>query len=65
MNKNNISYQLIGIIYHYGISGYCGHNIVYCQKGDFWYEFNDSLVSEVEINQISGKGIILFIFKKI
>lgn len=65
MNKNNISYQLIGFIYHYDISCYDGHNIAYCKKGDFLYENNDSLVTEVEINKISGKGIILFIFEKI
>ena len=41
MNKNNISYQLIGFIYHYDISCYDGHNIAYCKKGDFWYENND------------------------
>ena len=43
MNKNNISYQLIGFIYYYGIICYDGHNIAYCKKGDFWYENNDYL----------------------
>ena len=62
---NNIFYQLIGFIYHYGITGYDRHNIAYCKKVDFWYENNDSLVTELEINKISGKGIILFIFEKI
>ena len=65
MNENNVSYQLIGIIYHYGITGYGGHNIAFCKKGNFWYECNDSKVEKMQNNHISGKGIILLFYEKI
>ncbi len=64
MKEKEISYELIGIIYHYGLTGYDGHNIAYCKKGNSWYEFNDSIVEKMENIQISGKGIIIFIFQK-
>ena len=67
-NKNNeiITYKLIGIIYHLGGVGYSGHNIAYCKRKDIWYEFNDNIVSKIyDIKDISGKGILLFIYEKI
>ena len=58
-----IEYNLIGIIYHYGAIGYIGHNIAYCKRNNIWYEFDDDYIRKIDINDISGKGILLFIYQ--
>ena len=61
--KTTISYNLIGLIYHFGTSGYGGHNIAFCKKGNEWYEFNDSLTKKKNIKTISGEGVLLFVYQ--
>jgi len=65
-NKNGIFYNLIGIIYHYGTSGYGGHNIAYCKiKSNQWYKFNDSQVNKIQrFIDIEGEGVILLFYQK-
>ena len=62
--KREISYNLLGIIYHLGGIGYNGHNIAICKIGENWYEFNDSNVSIIDINDLNGSGILLLIYQK-
>ena len=64
LNNNNILiYNLIGIIYHLGIEGYTGHNKAYCKINKIWYEFNDNLISQIDLNSISGEGILFLIYQ--
>jgi ubiquitin C-terminal hydrolase len=64
MEGKEIEYNLIGIIYDYGAIGYIGHNIAYCKRNNIWYEFDDDLIRKIDINKISGRGILLFIYEK-
>ena len=58
-------YNLIGVISHYGTSGYGGHNIAYCKKNSGWYEFNDSQYKKVIFAKTQqSKQILLLIYKK-
>ena len=42
---------------HYGISGSFGHYIAYCRdRNSKWYQFNDSIISECDANQIRYGG---------
>ena len=63
LGKEKIEYNLIGIIYHYITTKNEKHNIAYCKKGDCWYEFNDHIISLINIEDISGEGIILLIYE--
>ena len=64
--KNKIiSYNLIGKIYHYGGIGYAGHYIAYYKIDDIWYEFDDSKILKIDINKITGEGILLFVYEKL
>ena len=67
LSKNiskRIFYNLSGLIYHFGTSGYGGHNIAYCKKKDQWYEINDSSVEKYSFSDIDTKGVILLVYKK-
>ena len=56
------SYELIGVISHLGESSMEGHFIAYCKHFDGnWYLFNDSIVTQKEINGVyNGTPYILF-----
>ena len=64
-SKENKIFKLFGIINHLGSSD-SGHNFSYCENifDSQWFEFNDSLVSPVHLEDIlkniSGKEFILF-----
>ena len=47
-NKEQIIYELYGVVNHYGTMG-GGHYTAYCKNflNNKWYEFDDSRVSEV------------------
>ena len=62
--KLKIVYELFGIIYHTGTSGYGGHNFSFCKIKNNWYEFNDSNIRQVSFDEIMGKGVILMFYKK-
>ena len=59
-----ITYNLIGIIYHFGLSGYVGHNVAFCKINNIWYNFDDSKVSKIDIKSFSGEGILFLIYQK-
>lgn len=50
--KNRVKYRLIGIISHFGSSGFGGHNIFFGCRSNKWYEFNDSIVSDIDFDEI-------------
>ncbi len=62
-HKLNINYRLIGIISHFGSSGFGGHNIAYCNRNGKWYEFNDSKVYRIDFNEISGSTVLILVYK--
>jgi len=49
-NKQNIFYELIGVVTHLGESGASGHFISYCKSpiDRDWYCYNDDIVSKVK-----------------
>ena len=61
----NCTYQLTGIIQHIGALG-GGHYIAYCQNSqDFnWYEFNDSIVTEVSEREVLEKEAYILFYHK-
>ena len=54
----NVKYRIICVCSHYGDSGSFGHYIAYCKdkKNSKWYQFNDSIISECDANQIRYGG---------
>ena len=54
----NVKYRIICVCSHYGDSGSFGHYIAYCKdkKNSKWYQFNDSIISECDANQITYGG---------
>ena len=53
------------MINQYGGMGYAGHYIAYCKIDDIWYEFDDSKILKIDINKITGEGILLFVYEKL
>ena len=54
----NVKYRIICVCSHYGDSGSFGHYIAYCKDKRYskWYQFNDSIISECDANQIRYGG---------
>ena len=54
----NVKYRIICVCSHYGDSGSFGHYIAYCRDkiNSKWYQFNDSIISECDANQIRYGG---------
>ena len=64
--NNNYNYELYGICNHSG-GTFGGHYYSYIKNANSkWYEFNDTLVSELDINKVINhdKAYILFYRKK-
>ena len=52
-----VKYRIMSVCSHYGISGSFGHYIAYCRdRNSKWYQFNDSIISECDANQIRYGG---------
>ena len=53
-----VKYRIMSVCSHYGISGSFGHYIAYCKnkENSKWYQFNDSIISECDANQIRYGG---------
>ena len=53
-----VKYRIMSVCSHYGISGSFGHYIAYCRDkiNSKWYQFNDSIISECDANQIRYGG---------
>lgn len=50
-DKSNGNYELYGVIVHIGQSD-SGHYYAYGQYNDIWYKFNDSHVTQTDINTV-------------
>ena len=63
-DKSSYNYELFGICNH---SGNCfgGHYYSYVKNNNKWYEFNDTIVSEIKEDKIITNKAYCFFFKKI
>ena len=64
LKNKKISYTLIGIIYHIFSVGYKGHNIAICKIKDDWLQFNDYMISKINIKDVKGNGVLLLVYEK-
>jgi ubiquitin C-terminal hydrolase len=62
LQKNRVKYRLIGIISHFGSSGFGGHNIFFAYRNNKWHEFNDSIVSDIDFEEIDGSTILILLY---
>ena len=58
-NNNNFLYRLFGINNHCGSINY-GHYYSYTKVNDCFFEFNDSFVSKINVNNTSKNAYVLF-----
>ena len=65
VNKNSpFTYELIGIICHYGSNDMGGHFIAFCKNSNNcqWYKFNDQIVTNCSFNEVKQSGIPYVLF---
>ena len=66
VKESPYKYELIGVISHFGESGYGGHFIAFCKHftkmGCKWYKFNDAFVEECTFDDIKTKGMPYVLF---
>ena len=67
-NKNfdDLNYELIATINHYGRTSRSGHYIAYCKNyyDQKWYSFNDSMVSEIDEKNVINNQTIIVLYQK-
>ena len=64
-NKNSYKYDLFGICNHYGgVNG--GHYTAFVKNAnESWYNFNDTNVSKIKIDDLQGNGAYCFFYRKV
>ena len=63
-DENNVKYNLIGVINHYGGSSF-GHYTAYCLNDNQWYEYNDESVSIIRENNVVSSAAYVLFYKRI
>ena len=63
-SNNNVKYNLIGVINHYGGSSF-GHYTAYCLNDNQWYEYNDESVSIIRENNVVSSAAYVLFYKRI
>ena len=67
-NKNfdDLNYELIATINHYGRTSRSGHYLAYCKNyyNQKWYSFNDSMVSEIDEKNVINNQTIIVLYQK-
>lgn len=63
-NKSSYTYELFGICNHNG-NCYGGHYYSYVKNNGKWYEFNDTIIAEINVDKIITNKAYCFFFKKI
>ena len=63
-SNNNVKYNLIGVINHYGGSSF-GHYTAYCLNDNQWFEYNDESVSIIRENNIVSSAAYVLFYKRI
>ena len=63
-NNHNYNYELIGTINHYGRTSRSGHYIAFCKNQNNWYQFNDSMKSQINEKDVINKNTIIVIYEK-
>ena len=49
-----LSYNLIGIICHYGVSC-AGHYITFFKEKNIWFEFNDTVIEQISFSNVLNR----------
>ena len=64
-DKNSYKYDLFGICNHYGgVNG--GHYTAFVKNAnESWYNFNDTNVSKIKIDDLQGTGAYCFFYRKV
>jgi ubiquitin carboxyl-terminal hydrolase 8 len=64
-DKNSYKYDLFGICNHYGgVNG--GHYTAFVKNAnESWYNFNDTNVSKIKIDDLQGNGAYCFFYRKV
>ena len=62
--KSNTKFRLFATINHIGDINY-GHYFAYIRIGEFWYEFNDSIVKKNNCMDFNSKSVCAFFYEKL
>ncbi|KAL3990966.1 Ubiquitin carboxyl-terminal hydrolase family protein [Acanthocheilonema viteae] len=65
-NKEPVLYDLVAFITHYGANAESGHYVAYCKNemDDNWYEFDDTVVTRLEVADILSKEAYVLFYQK-
>uniref|UniRef100_A0A1I7VQC1 Ubiquitin carboxyl-terminal hydrolase n=1 Tax=Loa loa TaxID=7209 RepID=A0A1I7VQC1_LOALO len=65
-NKEPVLYDLVAFITHYGANAESGHYVAYCKNemDDNWYEFDDTMVTRLEIADILSKEAYVLFYQR-
>ncbi|VDK85593.1 unnamed protein product [Litomosoides sigmodontis] len=65
-NKEPVLYDLVAFITHYGSNAESGHYVAYCKNemDDNWYEFDDTVVTQLEIADILSKEAYVLFYQR-
>ncbi|VDM19866.1 unnamed protein product [Wuchereria bancrofti] len=65
-NKEPVLYDLVAFITHYGANAESGHYVAYCKNevDDNWYEFDDTVVTRLEIGDILSKEAYVLFYQR-
>ena len=50
-NDKSPNFSLVGIVKHIG-DQYGGHKIAFCKDGEWWYKFDDKLVTDLQVKKL-------------
>lgn len=61
--EEKADYKLVAISEHQG-SIVSGHYLSYCKRGNYWYEFDDSICTKITLKDVLSKNAYAIIYKR-